>query len=93
MYRSSKIQTFQLTSNDPTPKIENVTFHELGLYCSNHCRCNVAATTIQGCYNDLAIVQCKCRVMLVTVLLSQLGHDVMSLVSQARDGTTEATWP
>jgi hypothetical protein len=43
-----KIQTFQLTSNDPTSIIENTISLELDLYCSNHyrknCRCTVAAT-------------------------------------------------
>jgi hypothetical protein len=29
----------------------------------------------------------------MTVLLSQLGHDVMSLASHARDGAAKATWP
>jgi hypothetical protein len=52
MYRNLKIQTFQLTSNDPTSIIENATFLELGLYCSNrcreNCRCTVAATVITG---------------------------------------------
>jgi hypothetical protein len=33
---SLKIQTFQLTSNDPTSLIENTIFIELGLYCSKH---------------------------------------------------------
>jgi hypothetical protein len=32
------MQTFQLTSNDPTSIIENATFLELGLYCSNNYR-------------------------------------------------------
>jgi hypothetical protein len=38
MHRSLKIQTFQLTSNDPTSIVENVIFLELNLYYSNHCR-------------------------------------------------------
>jgi hypothetical protein len=38
MHMSLEIQTFQLTSNDPTLIIENTTFLELGLYCSNHYR-------------------------------------------------------
>jgi hypothetical protein len=33
-----KIQTFQLTSIDPTSIIENVISLELGLYCSSQCR-------------------------------------------------------
>jgi hypothetical protein len=36
-----KIQTFQLTLNDPTPLIGNTIFIELGLYCSKHCVSNV----------------------------------------------------
>jgi hypothetical protein len=52
MHRSLKIQTFQLTSNDPTSIIENAISLELGLYCSNNCRenciCTVAATVHQG---------------------------------------------
>jgi hypothetical protein len=59
MYRSFKIQTFQLTSNDSTSIIENVTFLELCLYCSNpyrnivvKCRCIVGATVTPGCYNS-----------------------------------------
>jgi hypothetical protein len=43
-----KIQTFQLTSNDPTSIIENAISLELGLYSSNHhrehYRCTIAAT-------------------------------------------------
>jgi hypothetical protein len=37
-YTGVKIQTFQLTSNDPTSKTENVISLELSLYYSNHCR-------------------------------------------------------
>jgi hypothetical protein len=44
MYRSLKIQTFQLTSNDSTSIIEHATFLKLGLYCSNKCRETIAAT-------------------------------------------------
>jgi hypothetical protein len=59
MHRSLKIQTFQLTSNDPTLLIENTIFLELGLYCSkklykycrDHYRYIVAATVTPGCYN------------------------------------------
>jgi hypothetical protein len=39
-----KIQTFQLTSNDPIPLIENVIFLELGLSHSNYCINTVEAT-------------------------------------------------
>jgi hypothetical protein len=44
MHRSLKIQTFQLTSNDPTSLIEKTIFLELGLYCSKHCVSTVEAT-------------------------------------------------
>jgi hypothetical protein len=37
-----------LTSNDPTSIIENTTFHELGLYCSNHCR-NIIEKLLMYC--------------------------------------------
>jgi hypothetical protein len=47
-----KIQTFQLTSNDPTSIIENTIPLELRLYNSNHhrehYRCIVAATATPG---------------------------------------------
>jgi hypothetical protein len=36
MHRSLKIQTFQLTSNDPTSLIENTIFLEFELYYSKH---------------------------------------------------------
>jgi hypothetical protein len=39
-----KIQTFQLTSNDPTSLIENTIFIELGLYCNKHYISSVEAT-------------------------------------------------
>jgi hypothetical protein len=54
MHRSLKIQSFQLTSNDPTSIIENDISLELGLYCSNHRRntvertVDVAATVTPG---------------------------------------------
>jgi hypothetical protein len=52
MHRSLKIQSFQLTSIDPTSIIENGISLELGLYCSNHCRdkcrCTVAVTITLG---------------------------------------------
>jgi hypothetical protein len=52
MHRSLKIQTFQLTSNDPTSIIENDISLDLGLYRSNHCRencrCTIATTVIPG---------------------------------------------
>jgi hypothetical protein len=48
MYGNIKIQTFQLTSNEQTSIIENVISLELGLYCSSHCRCTIAAAVIPG---------------------------------------------
>jgi hypothetical protein len=55
MHRSEKIQTFQLTSNDPTSLIENTIFLELGLYrtalykhCRGYFRYTVAATATAG---------------------------------------------
>jgi hypothetical protein len=44
MHRSLKIQTFQLTWNDPTSLIESTIFIELGLYCSKHRVSTVEAT-------------------------------------------------
>jgi hypothetical protein len=44
MHRSLKIQTFQLTSDDPTSLIENVIILELGLYYSKHCASTVEDT-------------------------------------------------
>jgi hypothetical protein len=48
MRSCSKIQTFKLTSNDLTLKIENTIFLELGLYYRGYYRCTVAATAIPG---------------------------------------------
>jgi hypothetical protein len=39
-----KIQTFQLTSNDPTSLIENTISLEVGLYYSKYCVSTVEAT-------------------------------------------------
>jgi hypothetical protein len=56
MHRSLKIQTFQLTSNDPTSLIENIIFLELGLYCSKYCVSTVettaAAIVTPECYTN-----------------------------------------
>jgi hypothetical protein len=41
---SSKIQTFKLTQNDPTPFVENTIFIEFGLYYGHHCINTVEAT-------------------------------------------------
>jgi hypothetical protein len=51
MHRSLKIQTFQLTSNEPTLIIENTISLELGLYYSNRYRNNVDVLwLLQLCY-------------------------------------------
>jgi hypothetical protein len=43
-YTGVKIQTFPLTSNDPTSLIENTIFLELDLYCRKHSVSIVEAT-------------------------------------------------
>jgi hypothetical protein len=52
MHRSLKIQTFQLTSNDPTSLIENTIFIELGLYYSKH-----GVSTVENTADILYLLQ------------------------------------
>jgi hypothetical protein len=53
------------------------------MYMSSHTSDNAAESCWRRrCQGDLAAVRCRCRVMLVTTLLSHAG-----------DGATGATWP
>jgi hypothetical protein len=43
--------------------------------------------------DDLAMVRCRCQVMLAMVLPKRLGWGAMSLMSHAGNGVAEVTWP
>jgi hypothetical protein len=54
--------------------------------------CDVVAESYRRwhCRGDLAMAQCRCRVMLVMALLRQLGHGKMSMLNHAGDGAVKS---
>jgi pentatricopeptide repeat protein len=70
-----------LTQNNPTPFVQNTIFIELGLYCSDYCRCTVSATVtpVVTCINevlrifrDLSSNNLKCEFKTFNILINAL---------------------